>query len=79
MVRKRNLFPSVQFTYDEWSRKVSVRRCEVCRFRNYAERKPKSLLAHIWRWHTGWCPGWKSYIKEREAEQTPSPTSPTDS
>lgn len=41
--------------------------------------KPKSLLAHIWRWHTGWCPGWKSYIKEREAEQTPSPTSPTDS
>ena len=85
MVRKRNLFPSAQFTYDEWSRKrgearkVSVRRCEVCRFRNYAERKPKSLLAHIWRWHTGWCPGWKSYIKEREAEQTPSPTSPTDS
>lgn len=85
MVRKRNLFPSVQFTYDEWLRKrgeawkVSVRRCEVCRFRNYAERKPKSLLAHIWRWHTGWCPGWKSYIKEREAEQTPSPTSPTDS
>ena len=52
-------------------KKVSVRRCEVCRFRNYAERKPKSLLAHIWRWHTGWCPGWKSYIKEREAEQTP--------
>ena len=50
---------------------MSVRRCEVCRFRNYAERKPKSLLAHIWRWHTGWCPGWKSYIKEREAEQTP--------
>ena len=85
MVRKRNLFPSVQFTYDEWSRKrgeawkVSVRRCEVCCFRNYVERKPKSLLAHIWRWHTGWCPGWKSYIKEREAEQTPSPTSPTDS
>ena len=47
---------------------------DVCCFRNYAERKPKSLLAHIWRWHTGWCPGWKSYIKEREAEQPPSPT-----
>lgn len=53
---------------------MSVRRCEVCCFRNYAERKPKSLLVHIWRWHTGWCPGWKSYIKEREAEQPPSPT-----
>ena len=58
---------------------MSVRRCEVCRFRNYAERTPKSLLAQIWRWHTGWCPGWKNYIKEREAEQTSSPTPPTDS
>ena len=39
-------------------------RCATCRFRNYAERKPNSLLARIWRWHTGWCPGWKAYQKE---------------
>jgi hypothetical protein len=19
------------------------------------------LMARIWRWHTGWCPGWKAY------------------
>lgn len=59
--------------------KSSVRRCEVCRFRKYAESHPESLLARIWRWHTGWCPGWKAYIKEREAERASSPTPPTDS
>ena len=19
------------------------------------------FLARLWRWHTGWCPGWKAY------------------
>gem|GEM_PF-647583 len=38
--------------------------CASCWFRNYAERKPNSVLARIWRWHTGWCPGWKAYKKE---------------
>jgi len=18
-------------------------------------------MARLWRWHTGWCPGWKAY------------------
>lgn len=36
-------------------------RCETCRFHAYAERKPGSLLARLWRWHTTWCPGWKRY------------------
>jgi hypothetical protein len=35
--------------------------CETCSIRKKAEEKPKSLLARIWRWHTGWCPGWKAY------------------
>lgn len=35
------------------------------------DRNPASLLSRIWKWHTGWCPGWKSYLqslpdKERE-------------
>jgi hypothetical protein len=38
-------------------------KCEMCGFRKLAERKPKSLLARIWRWHTTWCPGWKAYQK----------------
>ena len=39
-------------------------KCAQCWFRDYAERNPNSLLARIWRWHTGWCPGWKAYQKE---------------
>jgi len=35
--------------------------CEECGLRRRAEARPTSLLARIWRWHTGWCPGWKSY------------------
>ena len=33
----------------------------------YAEANPDTLLARLWRWHTGWCPGWKAYQKELEA------------
>jgi len=45
--------------------------CEKCKLRAYSERKPNSLLARIWRWHTGWCPGWKAYQREL-AEQSNS-------
>ena len=36
--------------------------CESCGFRAKYDNKPKSLLGRLWRWHAGWCPGWKSYI-----------------
>ncbi|WP_428561885.1 MAG: hypothetical protein ACP59X_19975 [Solidesulfovibrio sp. DCME] len=35
--------------------------CEKCPLRRLAEKKPQSFLARLWRWHTGWCPGWKRY------------------
>ncbi len=44
--------------------------CGQCGFRKYAERKPESFWAKLWRWHTKWCPGWKAYqaeLKRREA------------
>jgi hypothetical protein len=47
--------------------------CENCKFRNYAERKPNSLISKIWRWHTKWCPGWKAYqaeLAEQEAKES---------
>ncbi|MFH1748550.1 MAG: hypothetical protein ABIG44_16065 [Planctomycetota bacterium] len=47
--------------------------CENCRLHGYARRKPDSLIARIWRWHTRWCPGWKAYqrtLAESE-QQTP--------
>jgi hypothetical protein len=39
-------------------------KCDTCALRQRAERKPKSLIAWFWRWHTTWCPGWKAYIEE---------------
>ncbi|MBM4329482.1 MAG: hypothetical protein FJ118_20245 [Deltaproteobacteria bacterium] len=48
--------------------------CATCRIREYAERKPNSLIARIWRWHTGWCPGWKAYQREL-SEESKSKTS----
>ena len=37
--------------------------------RQYAERKPQSLLARLWRWHTTWCPGWKAYQKGLQQQE----------
>jgi len=42
--------------------------CETCPNRKKAEVNPKSLMARLWRWHTGWCPGWKAY-QQHLAEQ----------
>ena len=47
--------------------------CGKCKLRSYAERKPTSLLARLWRWHTRWCPGWKAYQRELAAKDTDRP------
>ena len=36
--------------------------CDTCSFRAKYDRNPKSLLGRLWRWHAGWCPGWKAYM-----------------
>jgi len=46
--------------------------CESCKFRAKYDNNPQSLLGRLWRWHAGWCQGWKSYmtslsVEEREA------------
>ena len=44
--------------------------CEACKFRARYDRNPRSLLGRLWKWHTGWCPGWKAYLKSLpEAER----------
>ena len=43
-------------------------KCATCPMRLKAEEKPKSLVARFWRWHTGWCPGWKSYQEYLEKQ-----------
>ncbi|MBU4315844.1 MAG: hypothetical protein KKF30_01065 [Proteobacteria bacterium] len=36
--------------------------CENCKFRAKYDKKPKSFLGRLWRWHANWCPGWRKYI-----------------
>ena len=36
--------------------------CASCGFRKKYEQRPKSLLGRLWRFHAGWCPGWKAYM-----------------
>ncbi len=47
--------------------------CESCDLGRRAEGNPRSLMARVWRWHTGWCPGWKAYqayLAEERASAT---------
>ena len=46
-----------------------MNRCENCKFRNAYDKNPRSLPGRIGKWHTGWCPGWKSYVKELPDER----------
>ncbi len=41
----------------------NVPQCANCPIRKRAEEKPNTFFARLWRWHTGWCPGWKAYQK----------------
>ena len=43
--------------------------CENCNFRAKYDNNPKSLLGMLWRWHAGWCPGWKSYMNSLSEEK----------
>ena len=43
--------------------------CETCGFRAKYDANPKSLLGRLWRWHAGWCPGWKQYITSLPEEK----------
>jgi hypothetical protein len=43
--------------------------CPRCGFRKKYDDNPKSLLGRLWRWHAGFCPGWKGYITSLPAEE----------
>ncbi|MGD9160686.1 MAG: hypothetical protein PVG39_19875 [Desulfobacteraceae bacterium] len=38
--------------------------CENCGFKAKYDKNPKSFLGRIWRWHIGFCPGWKKYFND---------------
>ena len=37
--------------------------CENCAWRAKYDNSPKSILGRLWRWHIGFCPGWKKYME----------------
>ncbi len=36
--------------------------CADCPARKSYDKDPASLTGRLWKWHIGFCPGWKSYI-----------------
>lgn len=44
-------------------------KCKSCAFRGKYDKNPKSILGRLWRWHTGWCPGWRAYMKSLPPEE----------
>lgn len=38
-------------------------RCANCGIRQMVEANPNSIMSLVWKWHTGWCPGWNAYQK----------------
>jgi len=43
--------------------------CEECAFRAKYDNAPKSFLGKLWRWHAGFCPGWKAYMNSLPDEK----------
>ena len=43
--------------------------CENCKLRKKYDEKPKSLAGRFWKWHIKFCPGWKSYLKSKSADE----------
>lgn len=37
-------------------------KCANCSMKERYDKKPHSLISKIWKWHLGWCPGWKAYL-----------------
>ena len=48
---------------------MKLHNCDSCVMRAKFDRAPKSLIGRVWRWHIGFCPGWKSYMKSLSAEE----------
>ena len=48
---------------------MAEQNCENCNFRARYDNNPQSFLGKVWKWHAGWCPGWKSYMKSLTDEK----------
>jgi hypothetical protein len=53
------------------NKETKMSSCEKCKFRAKYDKNPKSFLGKLWRWHIGFCPGWKIYFKNLPEDQKP--------
>lgn len=55
--------------------------CGVCPLGRLAARRPDALFARLWRWHTGWCPGYRAHqraLRRAACEAASGAKPPTD-
>ncbi len=43
--------------------------CANCSLRAKYDTKPTSFAGRFWRWHIGFCPGWKAYFTSLPKEE----------
>lgn len=43
--------------------------CAKCPIRAKYDLTPKSFIGRIWRWHIGFCPGWRKYYASLDIQQ----------
>lgn len=43
--------------------------CSNCKLRAKYDNNPKSLAGRFWRWHIGFCPGWKGFLASLSEEE----------
>jgi len=43
--------------------------CASCPARKRYDDRPRSFLGRLWRWHAGWCPGFRKYITSLPDEE----------
>jgi hypothetical protein len=48
---------------------MAQHQCENCPIRAKHDKNPKSLIGRLWRWHIGFCPGWKRYFASLDETQ----------
>jgi len=48
---------------------MAEQNCENCAWRAKYDNNQNSFLGKLWRWHIGFCPGWKGYMTSLSDEE----------
>lgn len=49
--------------------KTNEKPCANCKLRAKYDNNPKSFAGRFWRWHIGFCPGWKGFMASLSEEE----------